>query len=122
MLNAFEPVHKRGDLMGILPVHQDHFGLGVLKDVSKFRRGETIVEGHQHSTELRHGKERLQDTMAVRRQHRDFIALGHAQVPQSVRQTMHTRFQVAVGRTPCTINHCGLVREQPRGAAQKVQR
>ena len=122
MLDALERVHQWRELVGIFPVHQDHFCFGMFEDIGELWRGQAEVEGYQHGAKLWHGKERLQHAMTVRGQHRYLVTLRHSHVPQGVGQTVHARFQLMIGIAPRTIDHGGLGREQTSGTAQKVQR
>ena len=122
MLDALESVNQRRQLVGIFPVHQDQFCFGMFKDIGKLWRGQAKIEGCQHGAELWHGKECLQHAMAVGGQHRHPVTLCYPHMPQSVGQTVYTRFQLTIGIAPRTIDHGGLAGEQTSGTAQKVQR
>jgi hypothetical protein len=122
VLDALARVHQWLELMGIFPVHQEHFCFGMFEDIGELWRGQAEVEGYQHGAKLGHGKECLQHAMTVRGQHRHLVALRRPHVPQSVGQTVHARFQLMIGIAPHAINHSGLRRKQTSGTAQKVQR
>ncbi len=62
-----ELIDDEGELVGVFPIDQYHFGFGVLQDIGELGCGEAIIERHEHCPQLRHGKKRFEHAVAIGR-------------------------------------------------------
>ena len=83
---------------------------------------EPVVDRHQHRADLRHGVERLELRVRVRRDVRHPVAWLHAEPLQRRRPAVAAIEELRVGQPQVAIDHRLASGVQPARAASELQR
>ena len=110
------------DRLQVVGMRADHLRAAVPDDVGDLVRGEPEVDGNEHRPDLRHGVERLELRVRVRRDVGHAVAPGHAEPLEGGRPAVAAREELRVGEPGRAVHDRLAIRIQGAGAAQELQR
>ena len=112
------PVHG----VEMIAVRTDDPGARVLDDVGEVVWREAIVDRHDHRADLRHGVERFEHRVRIRRDIGNAIAGRHPEALQRAGPTIAAIEKLLVGEAGQAVDHGLTVSVKPAGSARELQR
>ena len=104
MLDAAELVADAVDGVEVIGVDAQDLGARVRGDVDEVVGGQAVVDRHEHRADLRHGVERLELLVRVRRDVGDTVALLHAHPLQGRRPAVAAIEELLVGEAQVAVD------------------